>query len=83
MLALASQVLIGTFLIVEALNLTYKRRQEKLSGEPIEQVHLRHAYSKADDHDAIAAGTSTRPEAGPVCLSRNPVIGRIVDGDGH
>jgi predicted tellurium resistance membrane protein TerC len=41
-------------IIVEPLNLTYKRRQEKLAGEPIEPVHLRHAYSKADDHDAIA-----------------------------
>jgi predicted tellurium resistance membrane protein TerC len=70
-------------IIVEALNLTYKRRQEKLTGEPIEPVHLRHAYSKADDRDAIAAATSTGPEAGEVCLSRKPVTGRIVDGDGH
>ncbi|MDQ1622556.1 MAG: hypothetical protein QOH19_974, partial [Actinomycetota bacterium] len=44
-------------IIVEALNLTYKRRQEKLAGEHIEPVHLRHAYSKADDHDAVAAAT--------------------------
>lgn len=70
-------------IIVEALNLTYKRRQEKLAGERIEPVHLRHAYSKADDRDAIAAATSTGPEAGEVSLSRKPVTGRIVDGDGH
>jgi predicted tellurium resistance membrane protein TerC len=70
-------------IIVEALNLTYKRRQEKLAGEPIEPVHLRHAYSKADDRDAIAAATSTGAEAGAVSLSRKPVRGRIVDGDGH
>ncbi|GAA1272659.1 TerC family protein [Arthrobacter pascens] len=70
-------------IVVEALNLTYKRRQEKLAGEIIEPVHLRHAYSKADDRDAVAAATSTGPEAGQVCLSRKPVTGRIVDGDGH
>jgi predicted tellurium resistance membrane protein TerC len=70
-------------IIVEALNLTYKRRQEKLAGEHIEPVHLRHAYSKADDHDAVAAATSTGPEAGAVSLSRKPVTGRITDSDGH
>ncbi|WP_216607347.1 hypothetical protein [Arthrobacter sp. 260] len=31
---------------VEALNLAAKRRQEKRSGEPIEPVYLRHAYTK-------------------------------------
>ena len=70
-------------IIVEALNLTYKRRQEKLAGETIEPVHLRHAYSKADDRDAVAAATSTGPEAGEVGLSRKPVSGRIADGEGH
>jgi predicted tellurium resistance membrane protein TerC len=70
-------------IIVEALNLTYKRRQEKIAGEHIEPVHLRHAYSKADDHDAVAAATSTGPEAGAVSLSRKPVTGRITDNDGH
>ncbi|MFF2840504.1 TerC family protein [Paenarthrobacter sp. NPDC057981] len=70
-------------IVVEALNLTYKRRQEQLSGEAIEPVHLRHAYSKADDHDAIAAATATGPDAGEVGLSSKPVTGRIVEGDGH
>jgi predicted tellurium resistance membrane protein TerC len=70
-------------IIVEALNLTYKRRQEKLAGETIEPVHLRHAYSKADDRAAIAAATSTGPEAGAVSLSRKPVTGHTTDGDGH
>ena len=36
---------------VEALNLAYKRRQEKRSGAVIEPVHLRHAYSKTDDRE--------------------------------
>jgi predicted tellurium resistance membrane protein TerC len=70
-------------IIVEALNLTYKRRQEKLAGETIEPVHLRHAYSKADDRAAIAAATSTGPDAGAVSLSRKPVTGHTTDSDGH
>jgi predicted tellurium resistance membrane protein TerC len=70
-------------IIVEALNLTYKRRQEKIAGEHIEPVHLRHAYTKADDHDAVAAATSKGPEAGAVSLSRKPVTGRVTEDDGH
>jgi predicted tellurium resistance membrane protein TerC len=70
-------------IVVEALNLAQKRRQEKLAGEHIEPVHLRHAYSKADDHDAVAAATARGPEAGAVNLSRKPVTGRIAEGDGH
>ena len=70
-------------IIVEALNLTFKHRQEKLTGDAVEPVHLRHAYSKADDHDAVAAATSTGPETGAVNLSRRPVSGKDTDGDGH
>jgi len=43
-------------ILVEALNLVSKARQEKRRG-PIEPVHLRHAYSKADDRVAVAAAT--------------------------
>lgn len=52
-------------------------------GKPIDPVHLRHAYPKADDPDAIAAATAHGPEAGDVHLSRKPVTGRITDDDGH
>ncbi|WP_043806994.1 TerC family protein [Paenarthrobacter aurescens] len=68
---------------VEALNLAAKRRQEKRLGKPIDPVHLRHAYTKADDRDAVAAATARGPEAGDVHLSRKPVTGRITDDDGH
>ncbi len=67
---------------VEALNLAYKRRVEKRDG-PIEPVHLRHAYSKDDDRDAVAAATAQGPEAGSVTLSSRPVTGKITDTDGH
>lgn len=70
-------------IIVEALNLTYKRRQEKRSGAAVEPVHLRHAYSKADDRDAVTAATSRGRESGAVNLSRKPVSGTVTDGDGH
>lgn len=69
-------------IIVEALNLAYKRRVEKREG-PIEPVHLRHAYTKADDRAAVAAATSHNPEAGAVTLSRKPVTGAISDDDDH
>src|SRR5690606_22948648 len=49
-------------LVVEALNLAYKRRIEKKPGAPIEPVHLRHAYTEADDRPAVAAATSHTPE---------------------
>ncbi|WP_210508694.1 TerC family protein [Naasia sp. SYSU D00057] len=68
---------------VETLNLIYKRRQAKAAGRPPEPVHLRHAYSKADDHDAIAAATARGPEAGAVNLSRKPVKGTVRPDDGH
>ena len=70
-------------IFVEALNLAQKRRVEVRSGEVVKPVHLRHAYSKADDHDAIAAATSTGPQSGAVCLSRRPVSGTVTDDDGH
>ncbi len=67
---------------VEALNLAYKRRVEKRDGA-IEPVHLRHAYTKADDRAAVAAATSHNPDAGSVTLSRKPVTGAISDDDDH
>jgi len=62
-------------IIVEALNLTYKSRQERRKGQTIEPVALRHAYTKASDADAVAAATSQEPGAGSVGLSRKPVSG--------
>ena len=69
-------------IVVEVLNLAYKRRVEKRDGA-IEPVHLRHAYTKADDRPAIAAATSHNPDAGSVTLSRKPVTGAISDHDDH
>lgn len=68
---------------VETLNLIYKRRQDKRAGESVEPVHLRHAYSVADERDAVAAATSSGPESGAVGLSAKPVRGRTTDSDGH
>ncbi len=68
---------------VEALNLAYKRRVEKRTGRAIEPVRLRHAYTKADDRDAVAAATARSAEAGSVTLSRKPVKGVVTDDDGH
>ena len=62
-------------IVVEALNLTYKRRQEKRSGAATEAVKLRNAYTKADDTAAIAAATSKGAESGSVGLSRKPISG--------
>jgi predicted tellurium resistance membrane protein TerC len=68
---------------VETLNLLYRRRQAKIGGQPGEPVHLRHAYTKADDREAIAAATSHAADAGAVNLSRKPVTGTIRPDDGH
>lgn len=57
-------------IVVEALNLTYKRRQAKRAGAAPEPVHLRQAYTKADDRAAVAASTGGE---GAVGLSRKPV----------
>ena len=70
-------------IFVEALNLAQKRRAEKQAGTAVEPIHLRHAYSKGDDHDAVAAATSSGPKTGAVGLSRRPVTGTATDGDGH
>ena len=70
-------------IIVEALNLLLKRRQEKARGAAIEPVRLRHAYTKADDRDAVHAATSRGPAAGAVGLSSKPVTGQATDSDGH
>ena len=69
--------------VVEALNILQRRRQAKRVGKDVEPVHLRHAYSKADDRDAVAAATSNAPDAGAVNLSRKPVSGAVRPGDGH
>ncbi len=69
-------------IVVEMLNLAYKRRVEKRDGA-IEPVHLRHAYTKADDRAAVAAATSHNPDAGSVTLSRKPVTGATSDDDDH
>jgi hypothetical protein len=68
---------------VEALNLIARRRQAKAAGIPVEPVRLRHAYSKADDRDAVHAATSRAADAGAVSLSRKPVTGAVRDDDGH
>jgi len=46
-------------------------------------VLLRHAYSKTADRTAIAAATSSAPDAGAVGLSRKPIAGAVTDTDGH
>lgn len=58
-------------ILVEALNLTYKRRQAEREGTLVEPVHLRPAYVKDDDHDAVVAATTTT--GGAVGLSKKPV----------
>ena len=60
-------------IVVEALNLTYKARQEKRKGTHVDPVKLRNAYTKADDTDAVAAATTKG--ATSVGLSRKPVSG--------
>lgn len=68
-------------IVVEALNLTLKRNAEKRKGTKVEPVVLRHAYTKADDRDAVAAATSSAPGSGSVGLSRKPVSGDHADGE--
>jgi len=70
-------------IIVETLNLTAKRRQEKRKGTAVEPVKLRHAYTKADDRDAVAAATSSGKASGSVTISRKPISAPSTDGDGH
>jgi len=60
-------------IVVEALNLTYKARQEKRKGTHVDPVKLRNAYTKADDTDAVAAATTKG--ATSVGLSRKPISG--------
>jgi len=58
-------------IIVEALNLTYKARQEKRKGTHVDPVKLRNAYTKDDDTDAVNAATIGG--ATSVGISRKPV----------
>ncbi|MGZ0213059.1 MAG: TerC family protein [Actinomycetales bacterium] len=67
-------------IVVEALNLVYKARQEKRRGEGTEPVKLRSAYVKSSDDDAVAAATSNDPKSGSVTLSRKPVSGTHQSG---
>lgn len=66
-------------IIVEALNLTYKSRQEKKSGTHVDPVALRQAYSTAPDRDATAAATSGAGGSGSVTISTKPVTGTPTD----
>jgi predicted tellurium resistance membrane protein TerC len=68
---------------VEALNLLYRHRQNKRAGTEIEPVHLRHAYSKADDTDAIRAATSKGSASGTVGLGRGAVHGEVSGNDSN
>jgi len=52
-------------IIVEALNLRYRSRQEKKSGTHVDPVKLRQPYTEAQDDDATAAATSSGPTDGP------------------
>ena len=70
-------------IVVEGLNLAQKARQEKRRGAVTPPVKLRHAYTKADDRDAVHAATSNAPTAGSVTISRKPVTGAVTDNDGH
>ena len=58
-------------IVVEALNLTYKARQEKRKGTHVDPVKLRNAYTKDDDTDAVAAATTGGSTS--VGLSRKPI----------
>lgn len=56
---------------VEALNLTYKRRQDQRAGWSSAPVKLRPAYVKTDDPEELVA--ATQRTGGSVGLSRRPV----------
>ncbi|MDP3208589.1 MAG: TerC family protein [Rhodoglobus sp.] len=62
-------------IIVEALNLTYKARQEKREGRAADPVKLRTSYAKTAGDEALAAAISRDPGSGSVSLSRKPVSG--------
>ena len=57
---------------VEALNLIYRARQKKRTGEDDAPVELHHPHSYGDDTAANAAAVGA--SAGAVTLSRKPVV---------
>ena len=68
-------------IVVEALNLTYKARQEKRKGERTEPVKLRHPYlNGSGEADVVVTTSARRSESAP--LSRESVSGPN-DEDGN
>ena len=62
-------------ILVEALNLMAAARKAKQDNTTQRPVALRPSYPDVDESVAIAAATSTSPDAGSVGLSRKPVAG--------
>ncbi|MBX3100728.1 MAG: TerC family protein [Salinibacterium sp.] len=62
-------------IVVEALNLTYKARQEKRKGRAADPVKLRTSYANTPGDVALAASISRDAKSGSVSLSRKPVSG--------
>lgn len=62
-------------ILVEALNLMAAARKAKQDNTTQWPVALRPSYPDVDESVAIAAATSTSPDAGSVGLSRKPVAG--------
>ncbi|MBA0046392.1 TerC family protein [Mycobacterium sp. NPDC050853] len=63
-------------ILVEALNLLAAARKARQGNTTHQPVALRPSYPGVDESVAIAAATSTSPEAGSVGLSRKPVDGK-------
>jgi hypothetical protein len=57
-------------IIVEALNLTYKNRQAKRSGDAVEPVHLREKYVDTSTADTTTDGAAT--VAAPTATAKVP-----------
>jgi predicted tellurium resistance membrane protein TerC len=55
-------------IIVEALNLIYKARQAKRTGQFTEPVSLRRPFTKTTDEDAVLASITDGPHSGSVVL---------------
>ncbi|WP_134083454.1 TerC family protein [Mycobacteroides salmoniphilum] len=63
-------------ILVEALNLVAAGRKARQDNTAHRPVALRPTYPGVDESVAIAAATSTSPDAGSVGLSRKPVDGK-------
>ena len=68
-------------ILVEALNLLAASRRAKREHTKVSAVQLRPTYPSVDESVAVAAATSSAPEAGSVGLSRKPVTGDITGPD--